>query len=111
MPLNDLSVGVVVTIAVERVRVEQTTHGVSSEISTVRVEFTPIVFGLDVDQALVNESDDLDVVRGLRVLNTLKGTRGDNAGTMAGLGAPCHLFPLGVSDEGVFLRGSPQAEV
>ena len=75
------------------------------------VELSSTVVRLNVDLGLVDEADDLEVAGGLHVLDTGKGTSGDDAGALAGLGAPGDLETLGVSDGLVGGRGSPETEV
>lgn len=69
------------------------------------------VLGLDVDELLVEEADDLDVVGGLHELHTLEGACGDEAGAVIGRGAPRDHLAFVVSDDGVGRRGSPKAEI
>jgi hypothetical protein len=76
-----------------------------------RVELAASVAGLDVDLGLVNEAGDHDVVVVLEHLRAEEGTGGDLAGAVSGLGAPRDLIALGVGDERVGRRRSPEAEV
>lgn len=75
------------------------------------IELTAEITLLDVDLGLVHEADDLDVVGGTHELHALESTFGDKTRATAGLGAPCDLLALGVSDQRVLLWGCPQAEV
>lgn len=58
------------------------------QVSTVGVELSSPVAGLDVDSCLVNEADDLEVVGGADELHALDSTLGDEARAMARLRAP-----------------------
>jgi hypothetical protein len=90
---------------------EEGTEGVTTLISTVRVEFTSRVIRGNVDELLLDETGDLDVVGGLHELETSDGTLGDDTGTITRLCAPSDTLTLDVTDEGVWLRGTPEAEV
>lgn len=61
--------------------------------------------------SLVDETDDLDVTRGLDVLDTSQGTRRDQASTMTLLCAPSDFLTLRVTNGRIGLGGGPQAEV
>lgn len=111
VPLVNLSVSVVVGVGAERVRVDETTEGVTTEISTVGVKLSSTIARLDVDLRLVDEADDLDVARGLGELHAGKGASGDQARAVTLLGAPSDLLTLRVTNGGVGLHGRPQAEV
>jgi len=91
--------------------VHETTHGVTAEISAVRVHLSSIVVALDVNLGLVNETNNLGVGRGPDELNTLKSIAGDETSATAGLGAPCNHLSLGVSNDRVDIGRSPEAEV
>jgi hypothetical protein len=60
-----------------RVRVHDTTHGVTTEVSTVRVHFTSPVHRIlgHVNVGLVNETNNLDVVGSFHKLETGNGSR------------------------------------
>jgi hypothetical protein len=90
---------------------EESTERVTTLIGTVRVEFTSRVISGDVDELLLDEAGDLDVVGGLHELETSDGTLGDDTGTIARLCAPSDTLTLDVTDEGVWFRGTPEAEV
>lgn len=81
------------------------------EISTVRVHLTSIVARDHVDLGLVNETDDLNVIGGLGVLDTVEGASGDETSTVLGLGAPCDHDTLDITNLLAIVRGGPQAEV
>jgi hypothetical protein len=76
----------------------------------VRVEFPSIIFGVEVDQDLVDETGKLDIFGGNEHLDTSKGTRRDEAGAVV-LSTPGNLVGLGVTNGGVWLRRSPDAEI
>jgi len=99
------------TTGTEGLGEEEGTEGVTTLISTVRVEFSSRVIGGNVDELLLDETSDLDVVGGLHELETGDGTSGDDTGTIAGLCAPSDTLTLDVSDEGVGLVGTPEAEI
>lgn len=84
---------------------------VTYQVSSVRVELSSVVIGLEVDLGLVNEADDLDIVRGPHVLDTLQSTRGNDASAAAWLGAPRYLFTFSVRDNRVWLGWGPETEV
>jgi hypothetical protein len=90
---------------------EEGTKGVSSLIGTVGVEFSSRVVRGNVNETLVDETSDLDVVGGLQELDTGQSTSGDDTSTIAGLCAPGDGFTLGVTDEAVWSRRTPEAEV
>lgn len=106
VPLDNLLV-----LTAKCVRVEETTHGVATQVGTMGVHFTSPVLSLNVDEPLVDKADDLDVVGGLDELHTLEGAVRDQTGTVAGLGTPSNHLAFMVSDEGFGLAGSPQAKV
>jgi len=108
VPFDDLLVTVV---ALPSSGVDETTEGVSTEVGAVGVELSSGVISSKVDSGLVNETDDLDVVWGLHVLDTLKGTCGDETSAVAGLGAPRDFLLFCLADGGGTRRGSPKAEV
>lgn len=64
----------------------------------MRVELSSIVIGGHVDLCLVDETDKLNIVRGLDDLDTLENTVGNETGTMATLGAPGNFLTFGVTD-------------
>jgi len=109
VPLDDLLVSGLV--ARPRGGVEKTTKGVTTEISAVGVEFSSVVVGTEVDEPLVDETDDLNVVGGLHELDTLEGTSGDETRSMTGLGAPGDFFVFRLADGGGTIRRCPQAEI
>lgn len=82
-------------------RVHEATQGVTA---------LPFV-SLEVDEGLIDETDNLGISGGAHVLNTLERVLGDQTSTVAGLCAPCHHLTLGVRDDGVGIHGRPQAEV
>jgi len=112
VPFDGLDVVVGVSVGCwEGVGEEEGTEGVTTLISTVRVEFSSRVRSSNVDEGLVNVSGDLDVVGGLDPGKTGEGTSWDQTGTVAWLGAPSNTFTFDVTDELVGFLGSPQAEV
>jgi len=110
MPFNDLFEGVVIALA-ESGRVEQAAERVSTEVGSVRVKFASGIISGQVDLGLVNETNDLDVIRSPHELNTQESTRGNNTGTISGLGTPRHLELFGVTDSRWSTGRRPQTEV
>ena len=110
VPLDDLFVvGFIVTAP--RVREDETAKGVSSEISTVRVQLASRVVRLEVGLRLVDKTDDLDVIRGLHELNALESTAGDKAGAVTRFGTPCDSLVFCFADSGWTIGWSPDAEI
>ena len=97
MPFDDLGKGAVVAVG-PSVRVQETAHGVSTKIGTVRVELPSIVIRLHVDEALVKEANDLDVVWCAHELDTLQSSGRYDTGAMPWLRAPCDFLALGIGD-------------
>ena len=110
MPLNDLLIAVVVAVRPSG-GVDETAEGVTTEIGTVGVEFSSEVIALEVDEGLVDKTDDLDVVWGPHELNTLKGISGDETSAMTGLSAPCDFLLFRLTDGGGAGRGRPETEI
>jgi hypothetical protein len=81
------------------------------QVSTVRIKLSSIIVGGYVNLGLVDEANDLYVVRSLDVLDTLKSGGRDEACAMAGFGAPSDFLTFGVTDGRVRHWRSPQAEV
>ena len=75
------------------------------------VHLSSPVVTLDVDEPLVDETDNGHVCRRLEDLDTLERALGDEAGAVAGLGAPGYFLSLSVGNQRVGLRRRPQAEV
>jgi len=109
VPLDDLLVGAVVTGPSGGV--EETAERVTTEIGTVGIELSSKVIRLEVDEGLVDKTNDLDVVWGPHELNTLKGTSGDETRAMAGLGAPGDFLMFGLTDGGGTGWGCPETPV
>jgi hypothetical protein len=90
---------------------QETAEGVTTEVGAMGVELPSIVIGRDVNEGLVDETDDLDVVWGLHELNTLEGTSGDFTSAVTGLGAPGN-FPMFRLTDGLGTIGRcPETEV
>jgi hypothetical protein len=100
-----------VTASTKSVRVEETTHWVTTEISTVGIHLTSPVIALQVDLGLINETNDLDVVGGAHELNTLKSIVRDEPSAVTGFGAPGNHFPLSVGNNRVGNGWGPKAEI
>jgi hypothetical protein len=75
------------------------------------IEFTSVVVSLQVDLSLINETNNLNVVRSLHELDTLESSRREDTGAIAGLGAPSNLKLLSLSNGGWSTRRSPKTEV
>jgi hypothetical protein len=110
VPLYHLLV-VVLVVTAPSIRVNETTKGISSEVGTVRVHLTSIVVGLEVDEGLVDEADDLDVVGGSHKLNTSESATGDEASAVTGFGTPRDGLVLGLTDGGRTIRWTPDTEI
>ena len=110
VPLDDLLV-VVLVVTGPCGGVEETTEGVTAEVGTVGVELSSEVIRTEVDEPLVDETDDLNVVGGPHELNTLQGTSGDETSSMTGLGTPGNFLVLRFADCGGTGWGCPEAEV
>ena len=110
VPLDDLLVAVVVAIRPSG-GIEKATEGVTAEVGTVGIELSSKVVGSEVDEGLIDETNDLDVVGGPHELDTLKSSGRDETGSMAGLGAPCDFLLFGFPDGGGTIGGRPEAEV
>jgi hypothetical protein len=67
--------------------------------------------GLRLVLGLVDETDDLDVVRGLHELDALESTAGDKSGAVTRLGTPRDGLVLGLADGGWSSRRTPDAEI
>ena len=91
--------------------VEKSSEGVTAKVCAMGVEFSSIVISLEVDEGLVDKTDDLNVVWGPHELNTLKGAGGDETRAMAGLGAPGNFLVFRLANGGGAGRGCPEAEV
>jgi len=100
-----------VTVSTKSVRVEEATHWVTTEISTVGIHLTSPVIPLQVDLGLVNEANDLGVVGCAHVLNALESIVGDETSAVTRLGAPSDHFPLSVGDSRVGCGWGPKAEI
>jgi hypothetical protein len=81
------------------------------EVSTVGVHFASKVVRLNINLALVNETDDLGIGRGPHELNTLKGITRDQTSATTGLGAPCNHLAFSVGDDRIRLARCPKTEV
>jgi len=111
-PVDNLLVGVVVaTVAWERVGVHQTSERIPTKVSTMRVEFSSIVLSVHVNLSLVDKTSDLNVLRCDEILNTLKGTIGNETSAVTRLCAPCNLLLFSIADSGVGDGWCPLAEI
>ena len=110
VPLDDLLV-VVLVVTAPSVRVDETTEGVSAEISTMRVHLSSRVVGGEVGLCLVDKADDLNVVWGSHELNTLESTTGDETSAMTLLGTPRDGLVLGLTDCGGTIGRSPDTKI
>jgi len=80
-------------------------------IGTSTVHLTSPVSSRHIDLGLVDKSNDLDIVRCLDEPGSLQGALGEEAGSMAGLRAPCDRASLHITQ--LFARGvrSPNTEI
>lgn len=106
VPLNDLS-----PASAKCLRVNKTTHGVTTQVGTVGVHLTSPVITGNIEELLTDEANDLDVVGGFHELDTLECTCGDDACATTGFGTPRHHLAFGVSDERAGVRRTPETEV
>jgi hypothetical protein len=106
-----LEVVLVAAITWECIRVHQSSEGVATQISTVRVKLATEIAFFDVDQSLVNKSDNADIVGGLNELDALEGALGNDAGPMPGLCAPGDFLAFGIGDGRVGLGRCPETKV
>jgi len=107
-PLDHLNVS---TTATERVGEHDTSHRVTTEISTVGVHLTTVVIRRHVEFGLVDEAHGLDVVRGLQELDTSQGASGNETGTVARLAAPGNHLAFDFTDGLSWSAGGPKTEV
>lgn len=91
--------------------VEKAAKGIATEVGTVRVKLSSIVIRGEVNEGLVDETDNLDVVGGLHELNTLKGASGDETTTVTGLGAPGDFLLFRLSNGRRAVGRCPEAEI
>ena len=77
----------------------------------MRIQLPTLVALLDINQRLVDESDDLQVIGGLHELDAGEGVGRYHAGAAAWLGAPCNFFALHVCYGRVRFGGCPEAVV
>jgi len=113
VPFNDLDhVGGAVGIALRQaVGEDESTKGVTTFVSTVRVHLSSTVIRVHVDQALLDPTSNLDVGRGLHELDTSKSSFGDDASTPFVGCAPSDGGSLGSSNILIGSRRSPKTEV
>jgi len=99
VPFDDLlEVVPVAAITWECIRVHQTSEGVATQIGTVRVKLATVIASLDVEQRLLNKSDNADIGGGLYELDALEGAPGNDAGPAPGLCAPGDCLAFGIGD-------------
>ena len=110
VPLDHLLI-IVLVITTPSIREEETSKGVSSEIGTMRVHLASRIIGSEVDEGLVDKTDDLDVVGGPHELNALESATGDEASSMTGLGAPRDSFVFSLANGGRTIWWTPDAEI
>jgi len=108
---NLLEAVLVAAVAREGVRIQKASKRVSTQVGTVGIEFTTEVTFLDVDQALMEKANDLDVIGRPHELDACQGTLGNQASSTARLRAPGDFLALSVGDGGVRIDGSPEAEI
>jgi len=95
VPIGNLIV--IAGVSSESVRVDDTTHGITASISAMGVHFTSKVIAFQVNLALVDESNDLDVVGSRQELETGNGALRDEACTVR-LSTPGNHFALSFTD-------------
>jgi len=77
----------------------------------VGVEFTSLITRRETDLSLVDETDSLDIVLGIQPLDTSDSAGGDDARTVAGLGAPSDFTSFTLANSIIRLTAAPHAEV
>ena len=70
-----------------------------------------MISGVEIELALIDEGDHLNVVLRVEPLGTSDSTGGDDTGTMTGESAPRHLTSLGFTDSVISLGRTPKTEV
>lgn len=112
VPFDDLLECVVISaVGWEGIGVEESSEGISSLISTMRVHLASSVIRLDVNKGLVNPAHDLNIRRGLHELNTGERSGRDDACPPPRLGAPRHSLALCISNNSIRLRRAPDTKV
>jgi hypothetical protein len=81
------------------------------KISTVGVQLASVVTSSNIDLGLVNEAGNLDIVGGLDELHALESTGGNETSTVPWFCTPCDFLTFSVTNGGVGLWRSPEAEV
>jgi len=109
VPFDNLLVGVV--ISAPGCRIEKTAERVSSSISTVGIQFPSRIARFDVNLALVDEPNDLNVIGCPHELDTLKRTGRNGTSATTRLRAPCNFLTFGVGNERVRFGRGPEAEI
>jgi len=94
VPFNNLFESVIVAAPCSRVN--QPAKRVATKVSAVGVKLTAEVVRGNVDEALIDESNNLDVSRSSHELHTIECTRRDDPSATAGFGAPSDLFTFSV---------------
>jgi len=84
---------------------------ISTQISPMRIHLATKVGCRDVKLGLVDEADDLDIIRSLRELDAMKSASGDETCAVPGFGTPSNHFTLLRTDFFTRFRGTPEAEV
>jgi hypothetical protein len=86
-------------------------HRLSYLIGSERIQLSPSIIGGHVDFGLVDESDNLDISRRSRELDSCNGASGNYSRAVARVGAPCDFSGLGIGDERVWGGRAPYAKV
>ena len=111
VPLDDLLIVAAAAGVRGSSRVYKTTERVTAEISAVGVKLSSKIVRCNIDEVLLDETNNLEIVRSLHKLNTLEGTGGYETTAVTGFGAPGDLLSLRVTDGVGTFRGSPEAEI
>jgi len=110
-PVVYLRVGAVVRGSRQVVREYEATEWIAEQICTMRIKFSAGIAGLEIDIDLFQVTSDLDISRRFDELDGGESTRGDNAGTVTGLRAPCYDLSFDVSDDTVRGGRTPETKV
>ena len=77
----------------------------------MQIQLPTLIALLDINQCLVNEPNDLQVIRGMHELDASEGVGWYDVGAAAWLGAPCNFFALVSAMVESGFGGHPEAEV
>lgn len=108
---NLLECFVVSSVGWEGVGEDETSEGISSLISTMRVHLASTIIRLDVNKRLVNMPNDLNICRGLHKLNTGKRAGRDDPRPTPWFGTPGDSLAFSVPNNSIWFGWAPEAKV